>query len=42
MGDFKRLIAWQNAHAYVISVHAAFNEVARLCFSLTRQPPSQE
>jgi four helix bundle protein len=24
MGDFKRLIAWQKAHAYVIAVHAAF------------------
>jgi four helix bundle protein len=24
MGDFKRLIAWQKAHAYVISAHTAF------------------
>ena len=25
MGDFKRLIAWQKAHAFGIAVHAAFN-----------------
>jgi four helix bundle protein len=24
MGDFKRLIAWQKAHAFEIAVHAAF------------------
>ena len=24
MGDFKRLIAWQKAHAFAIAVHAAF------------------
>jgi four helix bundle protein len=24
MGDFKRLVAWQKAHAFVIAVHAAF------------------
>jgi four helix bundle protein len=24
MGDFKRLIAWQKAHAYGIAVHTAF------------------
>ena len=24
MGDFKRLVAWQKAHAYMIAVHAAF------------------
>ena len=29
MGDFKRLIAWQKAHAYVISVHTAFKAGAR-------------
>ena len=25
MGDFKRLVAWQKAHACMIAVHAAFN-----------------
>ena len=25
MGDFKKLIAWQKAHAYAIAVHSAFN-----------------
>ena len=25
MGDFKRLVAWQKAHAYMIAVRAAFN-----------------
>src|SRR4029078_12394470 len=25
MGDFKRLVAWQKAHAYMIAVHAGFN-----------------
>ena len=25
MGDFRRLIAWQKAHAYCIVVHTAFN-----------------
>jgi four helix bundle protein len=24
MGDFKRLVAWQKAHAYAIAVHSAF------------------
>jgi four helix bundle protein len=24
MGDFKKLIAWQKAHAYVLAVHAAY------------------
>jgi four helix bundle protein len=24
MGDFKRLVAWQKAHAFVVEVHAAF------------------
>jgi four helix bundle protein len=24
MGDFKRLVAWQKVHAFVIAVHAAF------------------
>lgn len=24
MGDFKRLIAWQKAHAFALTVHAAF------------------
>jgi len=23
MGDFKRLVAWQKAHAYMIAMHAA-------------------
>jgi hypothetical protein len=24
MGDFKRLVAWQKAHAFVVAVHTAF------------------
>jgi four helix bundle protein len=24
MGDFKRLVAWQKAHAFALAVHAAF------------------
>ena len=24
MGDFKRLVAWQKAHAFCIAVHTAF------------------
>jgi four helix bundle protein len=24
MGDFKRLVAWQKAHAFVLAVHTAF------------------
>jgi hypothetical protein len=24
MGDFKRLVAWQKAHAFELAVHAAF------------------
>jgi len=24
MGDFKKLIAWQKAHAFAIAVHSAF------------------
>jgi hypothetical protein len=30
MGDFKKLIAWQKAHAYAIAVHSAFNGRAHL------------
>lgn len=27
MGDFRRLLAWQRAHAYALAVHAAFKNV---------------
>jgi hypothetical protein len=47
MGDFKRLVAWQKAHAFGIAVHCEDllrqgDEVAPLCFSLTRIPPQSD